>query len=66
MSLGLKDLNLSICFVNHYLCVIGQIISFSVSQFPHLQNENNKTCTFFPYGGRLILSFILCKYLVCM
>lgn len=38
MSLDSKDMKSSICFANYYLFVIGQVISLSVSQFPHLQD----------------------------
>lgn len=37
MSLDSKDMKSSICFASYYLFVIGQVISLSVFQFPHLQ-----------------------------
>lgn len=58
MSLDAEDLKFDLRFAAPYLYVTGHVTFLSVSQFSHLQNENNKPCAFFfQQGGRLI--FIL-------
>lgn len=51
INLDSEDLKFGLRFANHYLCIIGQVISFSVSEFLYLQNKSNKTCTCF-FSGR--------------
>lgn len=51
-----EGLKFSLCFATQ-LCVLRQVISLSVSQFPVLQIENDKTHTFFLRGR--VIDFIL-------
>lgn len=59
INLDSEDLKFDLRFANHYLCIIGQVISFSVSEFPYLQNKNNKTCTFFLVGREIFILYFI-------